>query len=326
MKKNDILLTALFICLCIFMTGCSTQINSTSVNNNESENISTLEKLPVPNLLLPASDVLKIDSFNSDKVSDIKISELKIYKKEKVDANIKLNELKKLYGLAEGTMENKDGLLRFYDENSMLTINETGGSYVISFNRDDVDIKKSISEEDAIEIVRKYVRSNNIRKETLKVLNVSKEIALTHVANGSETESISSITFYLVDNTTDNGYIDNSEPLIVSVNADGEITLIIENRTDKEEIGTYPIITKDEVIKKLSNGDAVVSGTKGSAKTAEITNMNITYFNNGPISDVDGGILQPIILVNGTLDGDKTQTFEAQVPALESGYYKTSNN
>lgn len=282
----------------------------------------TFQKISKPDLLKPAAAELKVKSVNSTAVKELPIKELKVYEKTKIDAEAKLKELQKLYSLGEGKIEKDNGFLTCNGDKYTLTVNEIGGSYALVFNTESPDTEKAIDETAAVEQVKKFVRSKNIRTEELKTLKTGSAETTIIDPNGEKKKITSELTYYLTDSNPKDKYLSDAEPLEISINADGVITLVAENKTEKKEIGSYPLIDKNEAVNRLKKGEGVVTGTKESCSSVEISEYSVTYFNNGPISDAGNGILQPIINMSGTIDGDSSASFSAQIPALTSDCYK----
>lgn len=297
------------------------------VSCGQSLEISKKEKAKLPALKLPqsASTIKEFKSVDTKLIDSSKLTKDKsknVYKIKQIDGKNKIAELIKSFGMNGATIkEDKEDLIEAnYENKKSIILSKLGGGYVY-YNLEAMNKKKDITksaptEEVCLDIVIKFLKDNNIIKEEM-ILRDGKETVLNH---STGEKSIESRDLFLIPKSLEDNELSTVQWLRVKINNEGEIESIVSNLKAVELIGTYPIISTDQVIEKVRKKEIAISSTKNNADTLYLENIELTYLDKGPLSLMNDTI-QPIYMVSGKVDSMQSEDFfNGIVPGVDSKY------
>ncbi|AEE98076.1 hypothetical protein Mahau_2956 [Mahella australiensis 50-1 BON] len=317
MKK---LISCSLICILLLMlfTACTNE----EANISPKGDVRSLPKIAQLNLLYSASGPVLFGKLEVVTSLESDIDKAKVYKIKNIDAEEKLKDLSDKFSIGNYTVEkDKDDVLSAQGENGTVMVSPLGGGYVFYAKQRNEDGELPSADE-AKDIAIKYLKKLGIYEDSLQVSNVV-ERTLTDASGSAE---ITKRNIYFIRKPS--GNFDprtEVEWIRVQVGSKGNIDVVSVNQKELEEIGVYPIISKEEAIEKMRKGEGAIASDKSKADKAFVKEVRLTYFDNGPFSFIND-TLQPVYIISGTLDKvDSQDHFTVQIRAIPDEYVVDGN-
>jgi hypothetical protein len=231
-----------------------------------------LPKIAQLNLLYSASGPVLFGKLEVVTSLESDIDKAKVYKIKNIDAERKLKDLSDKFGIGNYTVEkDRDGVLSAQGENGTVMVSPLGGGYVFYAKQRNEDGELPSADE-AKDIAIKDLKRLGIYEDSLQVSNVV-ERTLTDASGGTE---VTKRNIYFIRKPS--GNFDPSteaEWIMVQVGSEGNIDVVSVNQKELEEIGVYPIISKEEAIEKMRKGEGAIASDKSKADKAFVKEVTL---------------------------------------------------
>lgn len=314
--KEDIMSKKWFFATTILSVVIITTFLIIPSKTNLAKTFNILKKLS-PTPLLNAGRESNVKNFVlSGNIPDVKPN-VKVYKVKKINAKDKALKLASIFNVA---IENEKQLNDEYsvsNKSCAIIVSENGGGFIFHKEIEPSREGSLPSKEESIKIAQDYLTKVGLFNPEMKVSGFDEEV-VEYSDGRKEIENRNIYFQHQLDNIRISSGVTR-----VQIGKNGVIEIVSENKKELEEISTYPIISPSEAIKAANEGNAVYAGDKEVAETGYITNVELVYMDNGPLSTTYQQY-HPVYILSGKLDSlDSNDHFKLQVRALNPSAFST---
>lgn len=283
MKKYNLMKYLLIITLTVFISGCNSSLNSSSLNNDKLAKI-TVNPLGVTG----SSGNFKKLNIGIDK-NNIP-QKFKVYKvkEPKIDKN-QIKEKANKLGIV-GELIEDEKIIRISGETGDFIVNKITGSerYFTKQMRGDVEpkpLKNILKDEEYVKLASDFLNKYGFSKPNMVLKGVNKGYRIGTIdKQGNEIQSIVKVEVIFESKPIDGiKYTGVGPKISVWFGDNGEIIGYGSIWREIEEISNYPLISMDEAVENIKKGKALIYNLSNSDEEGTIESGELVLW-----SDLDG--------------------------------------